>query len=426
MVAIASMLSLSLTPTLPTLPHLAPAASRAAVLTMEVQYPPSLQELRDENARLQAAAMELQLQGGDLPQLQAGGGGGADRTRLGLLAGLLAASAGAFTLGDRDVANDLPGVLPAKEMLRSYQLDVRGEEAMARFFPGALSSEDIDRKVAKALYSRGYTPANTLFATSTCPDEVNYLPGDMLNLMTTRWGESFSLGGLGGVPFVGKAGLGAYAHHAPDKNGKLLIVIAPHVGVEYDGKVGALRRVNQEGVSTACGAAIGAYNAIMKQALEEDKKKAAGEAVVASAGASADFYDAQIKFIIKELGARLDGVEKAPDPIAFATYQMFALIREFFINQILTANGVYDEAKEIAVLGGIMVNRAEGGDRFVPLMFQTRTDQPDSSMDIYESAFGPPPDLSYVLGKKGAEGFYDYNLDTLSTSRSGKPLEVKL
>jgi hypothetical protein len=39
-------------------------------------------------------------------------------------------------------------------------------------------------------------------------------------------------------------------------------------------QVGALRRVNQADVSTACGAAIGAYNGIIKDFEKEKKEKA--------------------------------------------------------------------------------------------------------------------------------------------------------
>jgi hypothetical protein len=42
------------------------------------------------------------------------------------------------------------------------------------------------------------------------------------------------MGGLGGLPFVGEVGFGAYAAHVPH-NGNLLILFAPHVGVDLEG-----------------------------------------------------------------------------------------------------------------------------------------------------------------------------------------------
>ena len=42
------------------------------------------------------------------------------------------------------------------------------------------------------------------------------------------------MGGLGGLPFVGKTGFNAYAQHVP-KEGNLFILFAPHVGLSPDG-----------------------------------------------------------------------------------------------------------------------------------------------------------------------------------------------
>ena len=110
--------------------------------------------------------------------------------------------------------NNWPGLDTLKELARGISVDGRTQASIDAYFPGALSSSVVDHKLADALYARGYTKDNTLFATSVCPDEVNAIPGEMVDLMKTRWGESFALGGLGGVPFVGKAGFSAYAHHA--------------------------------------------------------------------------------------------------------------------------------------------------------------------------------------------------------------------
>lgn len=50
------------------------------------------------------------------------------------------------------------------------------------------------------------------------------------------------MGGLGGLPFVGKVGFGAYSHHVP-KDGDLFILFAPHVGLSPDGTVGKYARI---------------------------------------------------------------------------------------------------------------------------------------------------------------------------------------
>ena len=65
------------------------------------------------------------------------------------------------------------------------------------------------------------------------------------------------MGGLGGIPFIGKVGFGAYSAHIP-KGGSLFIFFAPHVGVTPDGEIGRYAREGQEHHDVACGAAIGA------------------------------------------------------------------------------------------------------------------------------------------------------------------------
>lgn len=49
------------------------------------------------------------------------------------------------------------------------------------------------------------------------------------------------MGGLGGIPFVGKIGYEAFTSHIP-VGGNLVIMFAPHVGVTPDGQFGKFRR----------------------------------------------------------------------------------------------------------------------------------------------------------------------------------------
>ena len=65
------------------------------------------------------------------------------------------------------------------------------------------------------------------------------------------------MGGLGGIPFIGRVGFGAVSAHVPH-NGNLFILFAPHVGVTPDGKIGQYARDGQNHHDKACGAAIGA------------------------------------------------------------------------------------------------------------------------------------------------------------------------
>ena len=84
---------------------------------------------------------------------------------------------------------------------------------------------------------------NTLFADSTCPDEISHddPSDDVIMRFGNRWGNIFSLGGLGGLPFTGKTGWKAMSSHVPE-NGNIVVLFAPHIGLDYEGNVGQVYR----------------------------------------------------------------------------------------------------------------------------------------------------------------------------------------
>ena len=85
----------------------------------------------------------------------------------------------------------------------------------------------------------GFTDENTLFSDSSCPDEINHndINEVIPSLFQRRWGQVFPLSGLGGLPFTGKTGWGAFSSHCPE-DGNIVILFAPHVGIDVDGTVG--------------------------------------------------------------------------------------------------------------------------------------------------------------------------------------------
>lgn len=280
-----------------------------------------------------------------------------------------------------------------QKTFRSWYLEPQAEAAQRQLFPTAMLSSDLDGVLAAALRARGYTPANTLFAHSVCSDEVNNKDEQLVDLLVSRWGEGFSLGGLAGVPFAGRSGFRAFLHHVPD-SGRLLVLFAPHVGIDADGRVGALQRDGQASVSKACGAAVGAYKAI---ASKQRAAAAAAATVLSITDKDNDPFDPQLETIVELLTPRLQGIDAAPDPIAFVTYQMYAIVRDKLNSCIAGVDDVWDYASEVTVLGGVMINRHVGGDFFQPLSFvELSKDSP--AVDLFASTFGPPPDLASVLG----------------------------
>lgn len=285
-----------------------------------------------------------------------------------------------------------------QKKLRQYYLEEDAELAQNRLFPTALLSGDVDKSILKTLKPRGFTPENTLFGHSVCSDEINNRKEQLIPVMLNRWGEGFSLGGLGGLPFAGKSGFGAYLHHVPD-NGKLFIIFAPHVGIGEDGKIGALQRDGQAAVSNACGAAIGAY-----KTLQTKKKAAAPDPLLVLEDVKpedTDKFDPQLDQIVRLLAPRLEGIELSEDSIAFVTYQMYGIIRELITACITQTPDTFDCASEVAVLGGIIINRRTGGDFFQPLSFETRR-KGEAPIDLFRETFGDRPDLASVLGSEEA------------------------
>jgi len=284
----------------------------------------------------------------------------------------------------------------AQKTFRPLYVEGLAETSQGKMFPTARLSSDVDAAVARTLAARGFNPANTLFSHSVCSDEVNGAKEQLMPLMVDRWGEGFALGGLAGLPFAGKSGFRAYLHHVPD-NGKLLVMFAPHVGVDADGRIGALQREGQSAVSKACGAAIGAFKAIGKQNAERAAAGGNVLAIVDDKKADAyDEFDPEIQQIVSLLRPKLEGIEKSANDVGFVTYQMYGIVRDLINACITQTPDVWEWTDEVAVVGGIIINRKTGGDFFQPLSFQSR--MKDKTVDLYEDAFGARPDLGPILG----------------------------
>jgi hypothetical protein len=199
------------------------------------------------------------------------------------------------------------------------------------------------------------------------------------------------LGGLGGLPFVGISGMGAFIHHVP-ASGKIFIVFGPHVGISDKGVVGQIERVGQTSISTSCGAGIGAYKAIMGKKGESEAEAYLGT------------KDFQEEYIIAKLGDRLDalkGQEQSNESITFLTNKMYDLVWEMMrseINAYTTKDDFWKECTEVTLLGGIVVNRGHGAgvpggeDFYQPLMLKSLTK--DGESDMYGEVFGDFPALA--------------------------------
>ena len=341
-----------------------------------------------------------------------------DATRRTVLAAL--SSAGAATL----VAKYSEEYAFVQKYSRGLFIEREAERAMKNAFPTALLSSDANEAIAKVLNRRGFTAENTLLAHSVCPDEVNAKSEELVSLLIRQWGEAFTLGGLGGVPFAGKTGMRAYLHHVPDR-GRLLIFFAPHVGIDSRGKIGGLLRFGQQSFAVACGAAVGAYKALKGQsnaAIEELQRTGS---LTNDDIANFSPFDPEIKYIKAKLGPRLSGLREQIEAaeagkletdtylynleLSFVTYQMYEIVRDLLYRELHDTDDLWDYATEVALVGGILINRDTGGDFFQPMRLEVHSRFGTVSEDLYEAAFGARPDLSKVLGsKKEAEKLVRY------------------
>lgn len=270
------------------------------------------------------------------------------------------------------------------------------DTSIRTFFPGALPNSSVVQRVQKKLASRNYRPFNTILGSSLCSDEIDSTSlslqdGFKIAMAVKKDGGVFNLGGLGGVPFVGKSGFGAFLSHVPE-SGKVLIVYGPHVGISNDGVVGKVERVGQSKPSGACGAGIGAYKALLKGGRGPNDK-----------------FDYQEEFIIDQLKPRLEsllqqqtnGINPAlgnvlkNQAIATVTVNMFDIINEVLEEQIysaVAAPGFWQNVSEITLLGGIVINRGHGGgliggeDYFQPL--QLTAINANGEIDMFNQVFG--------------------------------------
>jgi hypothetical protein len=156
----------------------------------------------------------------------------------------------------------------------------------------------------------------------------------------------------------------------------------------------------QAKVSSACGAAIGAYNTLQNR----KKNPVASEPLLVLDIVKPEYtdkFDPQLDKIVQLLGPRLSGIENSEDSIAFVTYQMYGIIRELITACITQTSDTFDYASKIAVVGGVIINRRKGGDFFQSLSFESRR-KGEPPVDLFEETFGERHDLLPVLGSEDA------------------------
>lgn len=214
------------------------------------------------------------------------------------------------------------------------------DETIKSLFPDALTNQDLETRVVKALAEKGYESSNTLLCTSLCCDELaRRLEDDFVNV----YGNNFNLGGLSGFPFAGNTGFGAMAAHIPD-DGYCLVVHGPHVGVAKDGTVGKVEREGIALVDNCCGSAIAASGYL--QGITDG-----GATITTKIQEFTDFQQGAVQELILPHGKRLTTAENRMLELPYALYDSQDLLMRDII-----ATGAAGTKKGLAVLGGIQIN----------------------------------------------------------------------
>ena len=233
-------------------------------------------------------------------------------------------------------------------------------------FPGAISNKDLAVRVREVLDSKGFTPQNTLLATSVCADE---LARELEDEFIAIYGTNFNLGGLAGFPFAGITGWGAMSAHVPD-NGYCFTIHGPHVGITKDGLIGKVERSGIALVDSCCGSAIAASNYL--------KGITDGTSTINPRIQNfSDFQQGAVQELILPFGKRLSNAEDRMKELPYALYDS----QEVLVNDIINT-GKKSIKKGLAVLGGIQINTSpDTPDYFHPLRF----DYYDEKGDLVEN-----------------------------------------
>jgi hypothetical protein len=126
---------------------------------------------------------------------------------------------------------------------------------MDELYPVAEPLESFVSRSAGALAGHGFEPGNCLALVGVCRDELMFETGQQIQ---RAWGPTFDLSSLAAMVFLGRSGMQAAAHHAPDDQGRrrFVVFVLPHVGIDVQGQLGWVNRAGQTAGSSACGALV--------------------------------------------------------------------------------------------------------------------------------------------------------------------------
>jgi hypothetical protein len=221
-------------------------------------------------------------------------------------------------------------------------------EHIRQFYPNVSTWPEVTSKYLEILSSQYCVNVDKIvFATSICPDELNYRATNFDN----HFKQAFYLGGLGGIPYTGKTGMAAYASHIAD-DGAAFIFYGSHVGIHADGTIGVVQRPHQHGPTYSCGALL--------SVLEKMKKDFVFD------WSSNNFEDLQARVIEKVLHNHKERIFEAEHYVVEAVNIIYD-ISECMLRQFVLESKLDFPCKDVFLLGGVIINTDAGTENYVEI-----------------------------------------------------------
>lgn len=215
-------------------------------------------------------------------------------------------------------------------MKKREKLDI-----IRKYYPNAITTIDsVNMLIDFVEQKLDLEPSQIMLADSVCSDDVNSI---QYPARAQEFLGPFKMGGLDGFPFTGLTGMGAFASHVPDE-GAVFIYYVPHIGISKNGTIGEIHRLGQSKHSGCCGAAKGALNKLMKNAIEPNK---------------VSDLDYQMNTIEQILLKEKERICRATTPLYEATEVIYEAI-DARINELVAATKY--NCKYVVLMGAILIN----------------------------------------------------------------------
>lgn len=166
----------------------------------------------------------------------------------------------------------------------------------------------------------------------------------------------FRFGGLAGLPFTGRSGMLAFAHHVPEQ-GAAVILYGPHLGITEDGLPGHVCRVGQSAPSACCGALMDALH-------ELQHRGAAAHPAPPSDSVWEDDY--QMEKLLSALAPEADAICSAPHPEIAITETAYGIIERLMF-RFLTQTWDHFPSSKVLLAGGILLHFDHEPDLYIDL-----------------------------------------------------------